>query len=107
MSLRILRLHSCTDPRAIRIGHCRCSTKYAGFFPFTFNITSDTSYVTAAGGSTNPDTNALLYNALKKARENGVPKANIENALAKVLFVPSIMLLSLDSQNFTGERRQN
>ncbi|EIM90450.1 YebC-like protein [Stereum hirsutum FP-91666 SS1] len=35
------------------------------------------------GGSANPETNLALFNALRKARDNGVPKQNIENALAK------------------------
>lgn len=36
------------------------------------------------GGSTDPDKNVTLFNAIKKARADGVPKANIESALQKV-----------------------
>ena len=36
------------------------------------------------GGSTDPDKNVTLFNIIKKARADGVPKANIENALQKV-----------------------
>ncbi|THH13354.1 hypothetical protein EW146_g6855 [Bondarzewia mesenterica] len=35
------------------------------------------------GGSADPDKNMALFNTLKKARADGVPKANIETALAK------------------------
>ncbi|KAA1471251.1 YebC-like protein [Dentipellis sp. KUC8613] len=35
------------------------------------------------GGSANPEQNIALANTLKKARADGVPKANIETALAK------------------------
>ena len=36
------------------------------------------------GGSVDPDRNVALFNAVKKARADGVPKANIESALQKV-----------------------
>lgn len=36
------------------------------------------------GGSADPDRNVALFNAVKKARADGVPKANIESALQKV-----------------------
>ena len=35
------------------------------------------------GGSADPERNIALFNALKKARADGVPKANIESALQK------------------------
>ncbi|KAI0262910.1 DUF28-domain-containing protein [Gloeopeniophorella convolvens] len=35
------------------------------------------------GGSADPDKNVALFNAVKKARADGVPKANIEGALQK------------------------
>ncbi|KAH9001727.1 YebC-like protein [Lactarius akahatsu] len=35
------------------------------------------------GGSTDPERNVALFNAVKKARADGVPKANIESALQK------------------------
>ncbi|KAH9967888.1 transcriptional regulator TACO1-like protein [Russula dissimulans] len=35
------------------------------------------------GGSADPDRNIALFNAIKKARADGVPKANIESALQK------------------------
>ena len=36
------------------------------------------------GGSTDPEKNVTLFNVIKKARADGVPKANIESALQKV-----------------------
>jgi len=36
------------------------------------------------GGSADPDKNIALLNVIRKARADGVPKANIENALQKV-----------------------
>jgi len=36
------------------------------------------------GGSADPDKNILLSNALKKAKEQGVPKENIAKSLARV-----------------------
>lgn len=38
----------------------------------------------AVGGSLDPEKNAMLATTLKKAREQGVPKDNIEKALANV-----------------------
>jgi len=35
------------------------------------------------GGSPDPERNVALFNAVKKARADGVPKANIESALQK------------------------
>jgi hypothetical protein len=37
------------------------------------------------GGSADPERNVALFNAVKKARADGVPKVNIESALQKVL----------------------
>jgi hypothetical protein len=36
------------------------------------------------GGSVDPDKNVTLFNVIKKARAEGVPKANIESALQRV-----------------------
>jgi hypothetical protein len=36
------------------------------------------------GGSADPEKNVALFNVVKKARADGVPKANIESALQKV-----------------------
>jgi hypothetical protein len=36
------------------------------------------------GGSVDPEKNVALFNVVKKARADGVPKANIESALQKV-----------------------
>ncbi|KAG9318408.1 sulfate transporter family-domain-containing protein [Chiua virens] len=36
-----------------------------------------------AGGSTNPEENGLLADAIRRARDAGVPKENIENTLAR------------------------
>ncbi|EIW85257.1 YebC-like protein [Coniophora puteana RWD-64-598 SS2] len=36
-----------------------------------------------AGGSPNPETNTALANAIRKAKDNGVPRDNIETSLAK------------------------
>lgn len=36
------------------------------------------------GGSADPERNIALFNAVKKSRADGVPKANIESALQKV-----------------------
>ena len=38
----------------------------------------------ADGGGVNPEENSALAAALKRAKEQGVPKDNIENALKKV-----------------------
>jgi transcriptional/translational regulatory protein YebC/TACO1 len=38
----------------------------------------------ADGGSVDIERNVALFNAVKKARADGVPKANIESALQKV-----------------------
>ena len=35
-------------------------------------------------GNANPETNASLAAAMKRAKSNGVPKDNIEKAVAKV-----------------------
>ena len=45
--------------------------------PYVLVCTSDS-------GSIDPEQNIALFNVLKKARANGVPKANIESALQKV-----------------------
>jgi transcriptional/translational regulatory protein YebC/TACO1 len=37
-----------------------------------------------AGGSADSDKNVALFNVLKRLRADGIPKANVENALAKV-----------------------
>lgn len=54
---------------------------------------------TSDGGSTDPEKNIALFNIVKKARADGVPKANIESALQKVcmhvLFLSSICMLFL------------
>lgn len=36
------------------------------------------------GGSADPERNIALFNAVKRARTDGVPKVNIESALQKV-----------------------
>jgi len=36
-----------------------------------------------SGGSADPEKNVALFNVVKKARADGVPKANIESALQK------------------------
>ena len=38
----------------------------------------------SAGGSTDPNSNLQLATALRKAKELGVPKENIEKALGRV-----------------------
>jgi len=47
------------------------------------------------GGSADPDKNVLLSNALKKAKEQGVPKENIAKSLARVnqLVLPKVFLI--------------
>ena len=41
--------------------------------------------------SPDPNANPRLAAALQKAKEGGVPKSGVENALARVSFLPSIM----------------
>jgi transcriptional/translational regulatory protein YebC/TACO1 len=50
--------------------------------------------VYVAGGSADPEKNSSLAAALRNAKSEGVPKANIENALKKVGSVVSGILLS-------------
>ncbi|KAG8217442.1 transcriptional regulator-domain-containing protein [Butyriboletus roseoflavus] len=38
-----------------------------------------------AGGSTSPEENSLLAAAIRRAKDTGVPKENIENALQRVM----------------------
>ena len=55
----------------------------------------------AESGNTNPETNASLAAAIKRARSNGVPKDNIEKSIAKVLSFHrfcSVMLCSQGSR---------
>jgi transcriptional/translational regulatory protein YebC/TACO1 len=40
----------------------------------------------ADGGSVDPEKNVAPFNVIKNARAGGVPKANIESALQKVLY---------------------
>jgi hypothetical protein len=66
-----------------------------------------------AGGSPDPDKNAQLATVVKKYKEQGVPKDNIERALAKVCWSLSVatvvVLLVLTGAfilAFTGEGRK-
>jgi hypothetical protein len=51
------------------------------------------------GGSADPEKNIALFNVVKKARADGVPKTNIESALQKVRIlcyvIRTILVLSL------------
>jgi transcriptional/translational regulatory protein YebC/TACO1 len=47
-------------------------------------IVTPTLTTVTEGGSADPDKNILLSNALKKAKEQGVPKENIAKSLARV-----------------------
>ena len=40
--------------------------------------------VCLAGGSLNPEENSLLATAIRRAKDTGVPKENVESALARV-----------------------
>ena len=48
------------------------------------NFTNQKNMPPLDGGSADPERNVALFNAVKKARADGVPKANIESALQKV-----------------------
>jgi len=47
------------------------------------------------GGSADPDKNVTLFNVIKKARAEGVPKVNIESALQKVRACISFVVASM------------
>jgi hypothetical protein len=47
------------------------------------------------GGSADPEKNIALFNVVKKARADGVPKTNIESALQKVRICVMRTFLSL------------
>jgi hypothetical protein len=60
------------------------SLPHVSFFPLSArlgNLRRDIS----DGGSADPEKNVALSNVIKKARAGGVPKANIESALQKVM----------------------
>ena len=63
------------------------------------SLTGDV-YSGTAGGSSDPDKNLALSNTLKRARLEGVPKANIETALLKARIHLSRLSMSLDGDHF-------
>ena len=59
------------------------------------------------GGSIDPKTNLMLAAALKKAKDQGVPKENIEKAIAKVNKVSNhTQVQFLDSSAYTRQTIQ-
>jgi hypothetical protein len=51
--------------------------------PATIVPISELKFV-IAGGSTNPEENGLLATVIRRVKDAGVPKENVEKALAKV-----------------------
>ena len=68
------------------------------------------TYIYVAGGSPDPAMNATLATVLKKAKADGVPKENIDKALARVnaLTISKWILLNT-SQGlwWTRQRRES
>lgn len=63
------------------------------------------------GGSVDPEKNVALFNVIKNARAGGVPKANIESALQKVVrtnffFFKADMDVVYDSRLQVGKKEQ-
>lgn len=56
---------------------CTCQT-------FQRKLIWGTNLTSVAGGSADPNMNTVLANILKKAKISGVPKDNIEKAIARV-----------------------
>jgi hypothetical protein len=56
---------------------------------------------TSDGGSADPEKNLTLFNVLKKARADGVPKANIQSALQKVRVYAYIFIYLLVGLTWT------
>ena len=57
-----------------------------------------------AGGSADPNLNALLANVLKWAKDSDVPKENIEKAIARV---SPLAHIRLNCRTLSGDRAFN